>query len=187
VLVVEHHLVRADMTVDGWKAYNDAYSAWVTAWNAHVANEVNAGVATRVDFSVKTPPPPAPRAETQPPRPSRNARWIPGYWLYAEASFHWISGMWDVPEEDIRQELTVQAPTPPPATPHDDRPSEPAPTKTAVWTPGSWQWDGRAYIWIAGAWRVPPDEQHTWQPSGWTVRAGASVFVPGGWRIRIGR
>ena len=40
--------------------------------------------------------------EVQPPNPSVNARWIPGYWHYADRKFHWIVGLWQVPDEDAR-------------------------------------------------------------------------------------
>ena len=189
VFVVERRAVVADMTIERWRAYRDAHEAWYKAYRANLDVEVRSGRTTLVDRTVKTPPPPSPRAEIQPPRPSRNARWIPGYWLYEEAKFHWIAGLWDVPEEDLKRELTVQAPTPPPVAPPKDEPTEPAPTRTAVWAPGSWQWDGRAYVWVAGAWRIPPDPQQTWQRATWTINAGKATFVPGGWRarIRIGR
>jgi hypothetical protein len=185
VFVVEKRAVVADMTLERWRAYRDASDAYYKAYMANLDVEVRAGRTTLLDSKVKTPPPPPPRAEAQPPRPSRNARWIPGYWLYEEAKFHWIAGLWDVPEEDVRRELTVQAPTPPPAAPAHDAPVEPQPTRTAVWTPGSWQWDGRAYVWIAGAWRIPPDARHTWQRPTWNVNAGKAIFVPGGWRVRV--
>jgi len=188
VFVVERHAVIAGMTLEKWKAYRTAYDAWADAYRAFADGELEAGRWMTVDDSVKTPPPPTPRAETPTPRPSKNARWIPGYWLYDAAKFHWIAGLWDVPEEDVKKELTVQAPTPPPAQPtRDDVPTEAAPTATAVWTPGSWQWDGRGYVWIAGAWRIPPGAQHSWQRPTWTVRTGRAIYVPGGWRIRIGR
>jgi hypothetical protein len=134
---------------------------------------------------VKTPPPPPARAEVQPPRPSTHARWIPGYWQYAEGSFHWLAGMWDVPEEDIVKDLTVHAPTPPPAPPPVEQPQEARPVATAVWTPGQWQWDGRAYVWIAGAWRIPPTREHEWKPATWSVSTRGAIFVPGGWRINV--
>jgi hypothetical protein len=87
------------------------------------------------------------------------ARFISAYtWMNPAApyEFHWIAGLRDVPDEDVQRELTVQAPTPPLPAPAHDEPPEPQPTPTAVWTPGSWQWDGRAYVWIAGTWRIPP-------------------------------
>ena len=147
VFVLEKKAVVADMTEQRWKAYLDADRAWSERYRAFVNGEVAAGRSSFVDTDVKTPPPPPPRAETQPPKPSKNARWIPGYWHYAEASFHWIAGLWNVPPEDIKQELTVHAPTPPPAV-KVEQPKEPQPTTTAVWTPGQWQWDGRAYVWV---------------------------------------
>lgn len=187
VFVLEKHAVVASMTLDGWKSYNDAYDAYVRALNAAVDADVAAGRSTLIDTTVKTPPPPPPRAETPPPRPSKNARWIPGYWLYAEAQFHWIAGLWDVPVADVEQQLTVVAPTPPPVKPQviEDRPPTPRPTATAVWTPGSWQWDGRAYVWIEGAWRIPPDAQSTWQAPRWNVSAKGAVYLPGGWKVRV--
>jgi hypothetical protein len=178
------------MTDEAWRAYNEAYSKWAKAYRELIDGEVAAGRTHYIDSSVKTPPPPAARAETQPPRPSKNARWIPGYWHYEETKFHWIAGLWDVPQEDIEKELTVQAPTPPPVTPPStvrDEPTEPQPTRTAVWTPGSWYWDGRGYVWIAGAWRIPPSPQQTWQRPTWTVRTGRAIYVPGRWSIRFGR
>ena len=189
VFVLERHAVVADMTRERWDAYRKAYDAWYEIYRKHSDEQLATGDWTIVDTTVKTPPPPAPRAEKPPPRPSKNARWIPGYWLYEESKFHWITGLWDVPEEDIARELTVQAPKPPPAEPvRAEPPSEPAPTRTAVWTPGSWSWNGNAYVWVAGAWRIPPPgAQHTWQRPTWTVRTGRAIYVPGGWRLRIGR
>lgn len=143
------------MTLDRWHAYNAASSAWYKAYKANLDIDVRSGRTTLIDSKVKTPPPPPPRAEVQTPRPSKNARWIPGYWFYEETKFHWIA------------------------------PTEPQPTHTAVWTPGSWQWDGRVYVWVAGAWRIPPDAQHTWQRPTWNVNAGRARFVPGGWRVRV--
>lgn len=187
VFVVERLAIPADMTPERWKNYERDYDLWYDAYRKFSDEQLAAGEWTLVDTSVKTPPPPAPRAETPPPKPSANARWIPGYWHYAEAKFHWIAGLWDVPEEDVKKELTVQAPSPPPVRAPRDVPPEPRPTTAAVWTPGSWYWDGRAYIWIAGAWRIPPGANQTWQAPSWSVRTGRAIYVPGGWRIRIGR
>jgi hypothetical protein len=188
VFVIEKKAVVADITVERWKAYLDADRAWSDRYMAFIDGEVAAGRTTLVDTKAKTPPPPPARAETPPPKPSRNARWIPGYWHHAEAKFHWIAGLWQVPDEDIAQDLTVHAPKPPPAAPPVEAPAPPPrPTVTAVWTPGQWQWDGRAYVWIAGSWRIPPSQQHTWKPAGWSVGARGATFVPGGWRVRIGR
>jgi len=185
VFVIEKSAVVAGMTVERWRAYMDASTAYHKAFMADLELDVAAGRTRLIDNKVKTPPPPPARIEVQPPRPSKNARWIPGYWLYEETAFHWITGLWDVPEEDVVRELTVQAPTPPPATPANTEPTDPRPTRTAVWTPGSWQWDGRAYIWVVGAWRIPPDAQSTWQRPTWNINRGRAIYVPGGWRVRV--
>lgn len=190
VFVVEQWAVPTTMTVDRWKAYRAADKAYYEAYMANLDINVKAGRTTLLDSKVTAPPPPPPRAEVKPPKPSVHARWIAGYWLYEKTQFHWIAGLWDVPDEDIQKELTVSAPTPPPvAPPTYEAPPEPAPTVTAVWTPGSWQWDGRAYIWVAGAWRIPPAPRSTWRAPTWNVRAGRAVFVPGGWSVgvRFGR
>lgn len=183
--VIEKRAVVSDMTPERWQAYLDADRAWYDRYRAYLDGEVASGRTTLLDMKVKTPPPPAPRTEVRPPRPSKNARWIPGYWHYADASFHWIVGLWDVPEEDVAKELTVQAPKPPPAAPPAaERPPEPRPTQAAVWAPGQWQWDGRVYVWVPGAWRIPPSGQHAWRPAGWSIRGRGAIFVPGGWRVR---
>jgi len=187
VFVIEKRAVVADMTTVRWKAYLEESRAWSERYSAFIDGEVAAGRTTLVDSKAKTPPPPPPRVEVQPPRPSRNARWITGYWHYADAKFHWIAGLWEVPDEDIAKDLTVHAPTPPPAAPPPTEVQPPRPTVTAVWTPGQWQWDGRAYVWITGSWRIPPTQEHTWKPAGWTLGARGAIFVPGGWRVRIRR
>jgi len=190
VFVIEKRTAFADMTVERWQAYLAADHAWHERYMAFLNDEVAAGRTTLVDTTVKSPPPPPPRAEVPPPRPSEHARWIPGYWHYDTGTFHWIAGLWDVPDADIAQDLTVHAPTPPPAEPPPtaEQPApEPRPAVTAVWTPGQWQWDGHRYIWVTGAWRIPPSPQHTWQPARWTISTRGAIFVPGGWRVRIGR
>jgi hypothetical protein len=187
VFVIEKKAVVADMTVERWKAYLEADRAWSERYWAFVDGELAAGRSKLLDTKARTPPPPPPRAEVRPPRASKNARWIPGYWHYEGASFHWIAGLWEVPAEDIAKDLTVHAPKPPPPAPPVEQPKEPRPATAAVWAPGQWQWDGRAYVWVAGSWRIPPSQKHTWQPAGWSIQGRGAIFVPGGWRVRIGR
>jgi hypothetical protein len=184
LFVIEKKAVVADMTVERWKAFLDADHAWYERYRAFLDGEVASGRSKIIDMKVKTPPPPPARAETPPPRPSRNARWIPGYWHHAGASFHWIAGLWEVPDADIAQNLTVTAPKPPPAAPPVEPPPAPRPTAVAVWTPGQWQWDGRVYVWVPGAWRIPPSTGHTWKPAGWSITTRGAIFVPGGWHTR---
>jgi len=132
-------------------------------------------------------PPPAARAETRPPTPSQNADWVPGYWVWSAsaAGWGWIGGRWRVPETDIQAGLTTHAPAAPPAAQAESRPA--APGANATWTPGYWQWDGRAYVWVAGSWQIAPSARHTWRAATWESRGHGVVLVPGGWVVSIGR
>jgi len=37
---------------------------------------------------------PAQRVETQPPKPSDNSDWVPGYWDWDGDQWFWVNGMW---------------------------------------------------------------------------------------------
>jgi hypothetical protein len=145
--------------------------------------------------SVPDGPPPPARVEVKPPQPSVHAEWVPGYWHWADLAAEseraesgrsrwvWIRGMWRVPEADVAGGLTARAPRPPPTARYEERP--PAPVAAAVWTPGYWQWDGGAFVWIEGAWRVAPSGRHRWRAPTWRASASGAIFVPGGW-IHLG-
>jgi hypothetical protein len=171
-----------------------------------------------------TSAPPPPRVEVKPPKPSKNAAWIDGYWQ-RDREWIWSPGFWRVPEADIAAEQTVEAPIAPPPVKVEQPPPPPAaavaepppppsattvtvtttttstppsppppPATTAVtattnlvWTPGYWAWNGSAYIWIEGAWRIPPQRGARWVAPTWTPRRGRVVLVPGGWSVRVGR
>ena len=186
VFVVVQRGVLADMTVAKWKEYRDARDRWVDAWNAYLRGEVKAGRASYYDGTARsTDAPPPPRAEIQPPRPSVHAEWIAGFWQH-EHEWIWSPGFWRVPEADVAAAQTVAAPVaPPPVKAEPPRP--PAASTTLVWTPGYWAWNGSAYIWIDGAWRIPPKPGAQWVEPTWTARGSVHVLVPGGWSIRIGR
>jgi hypothetical protein len=126
-----------------------------------------------------TGPPPLPRQETEPPSPSENAEWRPGYWHWDGSVWHWIAGLWRVPETDIAQELTVKAPSEAPPPRAENPP--PPPVQSAVWTAGYWQWDGSAWVWVEGSWQLPPDPLMQWKPPTWVPKGSVQVFVPGGW------
>jgi len=130
-------------------------------------------------------PPPSPRAEKRSPKPSRNARWVPGYWVRikggsAAGRWGWIAGWWRVPTADVRQGLTTRSRRrPPPLRKGLRRPTRPSPQ--AVWAPGYWHWTGRAFVWVHGAWRIPPRAQARWRPARWIRRGPFRILVPGGW------
>jgi hypothetical protein len=55
----------------------------------------------------------------------------------------------------------------------------PLPAPGYVWQPGYWNWDGVRYVWVPGAYVVPPFAHAAWLPGRW-IRAGH------GWRWRAG-
>jgi WXXGXW repeat (2 copies) len=57
-----------------------------------------------------------------------------------------------------------------------------APHPGWVWTPGYHRWDGRAYVWVPGAWVVPPRRHARWVPARWVHRRRGWVLVAGHWR-----
>ena len=56
----------------------------------------------------------------------------------------------------------------------------PPPRPRMVWEPGTWQWDGRAYVWAPGHYVERAAGGH-WEHGHWAYRGGAWVWVPGGW------
>ena len=124
-------------------------------------------------------PPPAQRSEERPPRPSTNAEWISGYWHWSGKDWLWLDGRWRVPEADVAGGLTVAAPHGPPPPRSESRP--PAPIVGAVWADGYWQWNGAAFVWVSGSWRIAPGADVSWQAPHWQPHARGVIFVPGRW------
>lgn len=145
------------------------------AW-AKVADEARAA---------RTPsgPPPAALAEVVPPRLSLHATWRPGYWHWLDRAWVWLAGQWRVPQADIDAAQTTTAPAAPPAEQVEEVP--PAPTTVAIWIPGFWQWDGAAWVWVAGSWQLRPSARATWRAPSWRASGATFVLVPGGW-ITVG-
>ena len=180
--VVIQRAVHADMTPQTWQAYLEAKAQWIDKWNAFIAGEVSSGRSHYIDRTAHTAgAPPPPRVEVKPPQPSVHAEWIAGFWQH-EGTWVWSAGFWRVPDEDIAAEQTVAAPVEPPAMKVEVPPA--AASATLVWTPGYWAWNGSAYIWIEGAWRIPPRAGVRWVAPSWTPRRGRIVLVPGGWSLR---
>jgi hypothetical protein len=125
-------------------------------------------------------PPPAPMAETEPPKPSVNAEWIPGSWQWNGSDWAWLPGGWRVPEQDRAQKLTATAPNAPPASRVEARPTQPI--ASAVWADGYWHYGGGQWIWVPGHWAMPPRAGAMWRPTTW-VQDGVQLRLdPGGWR-----
>jgi hypothetical protein len=67
--------------------------------------------------------PPAIPVYYQPPCPTRNYIWSPGYWAFADGDYYWVPGTW------VR-----------------------APRYGLLWTPGYWAWNDGRYYWNQGFW-----------------------------------
>ena len=124
-------------------------------------------------------PPPAPLAETIPPKLSLHAEWRPGYWQWTDATWVWLAGMWRVPESDILAEDTTKAPTAPPPPRIETPPA--AQVRGAVWIPGFLQTNGAAWVWIGGSWQLRPTARVVWRTPEWRSRGAVHVLIPGGW------
>ncbi|HEY1956653.1 MAG TPA: YXWGXW repeat-containing protein [Polyangiaceae bacterium] len=171
----------ASMKDAEWSDLLQRESAWWAKLEAF--EKSNDDLFLHDDAGVSAPPPPA-RAETQPPKPSVHAAWVPGYYKKSGGNWLWSPGFWRVPDEDVEQELTTTAPVAPPPARDESTARASAPAPDAVWTEGSWQWDGARWVWVQGAWRLPPAPLVVWQQPRWAPRGARFVLVPGGWSRR---
>jgi hypothetical protein len=86
--------------------------AIIPVTTAHAGVFVSVGIA-----------PPVLPVYVQPPCPSPNMIWTPGYWAYGPDGYYWVPGAW-----------------------------VPAPYEGALWTPPYWGWGGGFYAFHAGYW-----------------------------------
>ncbi len=56
------------------------------------------------------------------------------------------------------------------------------PSPRHVWVAGYHRWDGRAYVWVPGAWTVPPQPYyHRWVAGHWRETPHGWIWVEGHW------
>jgi len=72
------------------------------------------------------------------------------------------------------------APGPPPPMRRDRISRSPGPQ--FVWTPGSWAWNGRRWVWVNGGWVRPPRPRAVWVPGRWNRRGPSFMWSGGYWR-----
>jgi hypothetical protein len=160
---------------DGWRNESERPTE-----PPHVTNLALAQPATQTETKrAADRPPPAPQSETQPPKPSEHAEWVPGSWQWSGADWVWLGGGWRVPEQDRAQHLTATAPSAPPAVRVEAPP--PQPIASSVWAPGYWHWNAGQWIWVPGHWAVPPRAGATWRPSTYVQEGVQLRLDPGGW------
>ena len=52
-----------------------------------------------------------------------------------------------------------------------------------VWVPGHHAWRNNDYVWISGAWSLPPEDRfRRWEPGHWVSTRGGWYWVEGRWR-----
>lgn len=115
--------------------------------------------------------PPAPRAETVPPRPGPDYYWTPGHWTLENNRYVWIGGFW-------AQSYATMAPPPPRA----EDPGIP-PSDQHFWVRGHWRWTGNAYAWIGGYWDTSR-VGYTFVPAHWENVDGRWTHIDGQWVTR---
>lgn len=80
----------------------------------------------------------------------------------------------------VRGYPTEVAPPQPPPAPAETVTA--APAANAVWVPGYWVYDGRAYSWVGGRWEIPPQNAHTYVASHWENQGNGPIYVQSYWR-----
>lgn len=58
----------------------------------------------------------------------------------------------------------------------------PVPAVGYVWTPGYWNWNGLRYVWVRGAYVLPPRFGAAFVPGHWAYGPRGHFFVRGYWR-----
>jgi WXXGXW repeat (2 copies) len=107
-------------------------------------------------------------------------QWMPGHWMAEGDGWQWISGYWAVEGQAEVEYL------PPPPTSIDMGPSADAPDADSIYTPGTWVYQERRYLWRPGFWlRANPDwfynpAQYTYTPAGY-------IFSDGYWDFPLDR
>jgi len=181
--VLKHLKSDPAITREQWREIETKHDAWYARVADFVKSHDDMFVHTASTGAAAGPPPPA-RAETQPPKPSVHAAWVPGYHHHDGTNWVWIAGFWRVPDEDVKQELTTVAPSAPPPVRDESAARVAVVTRDAVWADGHCQWDGARWVWVDGGWRLPPERGVTWQAPVWRPRGATFIFVPGGWARR---
>lgn len=60
-------------------------------------------------------------------------------------------------------------------------PARPGPQH--IWVSGYWMWEADAYVWLPGAWILPPEPAAVWVPPRFERRSGVSIFISGYWKL----
>jgi hypothetical protein len=75
--------------------------------------------------------------------------------------------------------VTVPAAPPPPA---DSSIAAVSPGADYVYVSGYYDWNGRRYVWVPGAWVRASRPASTWVPAHWEPTTGGYRWAPGSWQ-----
>jgi hypothetical protein len=117
--------------------------------------------------------------------PPPHKQWVAGYWREDGEQWQWVPGFWAAAaeKENATQEVTYLPE--PPKTP-ETAPPGPAPNPDTFYVPGTWVWNGAAYVWRAGYWaRVQPG--YVWVPAHYRWTPTGYVYIPGYWDLAVSR
>jgi len=77
---------------------------------------------------------------------------------------------------------TTYAPPRVPDLPQTPEPVPMAPSPTALWIPGFWDFNGHSYIWTPGHWEAPPVNMHSYVTAHWERQGEAFYWMPSYWQ-----
>jgi hypothetical protein len=95
----------------------------------------------------------------------------------------WVTpyGQRRVPPYQVAEERYVVVRQPPPAIRYAAREAAPRPSQRHAWVDGHWRPEGRHYVWVPGAWVIPPRGRGRWVAPRYETRGRQHVYVEGHW------
>jgi WXXGXW repeat (2 copies) len=107
-------------------------------------------------------------------------QWMPGHWMNEADGWQWVSGYW----ADVGQTEVEYLPQPPASI--DMGPSATAPDADSLYTPGTWVYQERRYLWRPGFWlRARAD--WFYNPARYTYSPAGYIFSDGYWDYPLER
>ena len=110
--------------------------------------------------------------------PSR--QWMPGHWVTDADGWQWTSGYWAAEGQAEIEYL------PPPPTSIDTGPSADAPDADSLYTPGTWVYQERRYLWRPGFW-FRAQAGWFYNPARYTHTPAGYIFSDGYWDYPLER
>jgi WXXGXW repeat (2 copies) len=101
-------------------------------------------------------------------------QWMPGHWTSDANGWQWISGYWAVEGQSEIEYL------PQPPTSIDVGPSSPAPDADSLYTPGTWVYQDRGYLWRPGFW-FRGNANWYYNPARYSYTPAGYIFSDGYW------